>query len=64
MSEHSEGRRTVRTARAEIQGKFFFEYDVGGSHGDDYENYCLQGCCTVRSGTEVQTFRRTLLLLP
>jgi hypothetical protein len=32
--------------------------EISGSHGNEYENDCLLGCCTVLSGRSLQTLQK------
>jgi hypothetical protein len=35
--------------------------EFSGSHGGEYEDGCLLGCCAVKSGRSSPTFQRCLL---
>jgi hypothetical protein len=34
---------------------------ISGSHGGEYEDGCLLGCCAVQSGRSLPTFQRCML---
>jgi hypothetical protein len=36
--------------------------DISGSHGGEYEDDCLLGCCAVWSGRSLLTFQRCFCL--
>jgi hypothetical protein len=36
--------------------------EISGSHGGEYEDDCLLGCCTLQSGRSLPTFQKYLLL--
>jgi hypothetical protein len=37
--------------------------EISGSHGGEYEDDCLLGCCVVESGRSLPKFQRFLLPL-
>jgi hypothetical protein len=37
--------------------------EISGSHGSEYEDDCLLGCCAVKSGRSLPTFQRCLVPL-
>jgi hypothetical protein len=51
----------MRAAASKIRRRSLSLSGIWGSHGSEYENECLLGCCTLWSGRSLPTFQRCLL---